>query len=86
VAARTPGTCEPDTPQMFETHTRGQTEGEQRENQTDAELPGTPIEAAGCGAMGCVSGSRLREVTDGSGRRRVLCPDCARRFASEGTA
>ena len=57
---------------------------EQRENQTDAELPGTPTEAFGCGATGCVSNDRLRKVTDGSGRRRVLCPDCARRFASGG--
>jgi hypothetical protein len=59
---------------------------EQRENQTDETLPGTPIEAFGCGATGCVSGSRLRKVTDGSGRRRVLCPDCARRFAGGGEA
>jgi len=58
---------------------------EQRHNQTDDTLPGTPTEAFGCGAMGCVSNDRLRKVTDG-GRRRVLCAQCARRFVSEGTA
>jgi hypothetical protein len=71
---------------MFQTHNTDASGDEQRENQTDAELPGTPIEAFGCGATGCVSGSRLRKVTDGSGRHRVLCADCARRFAGGGEA
>jgi len=71
---------------MFQTHNTDASGDEQKHNQTDAELPGTPTEAFGCGAMGCVSGSRLREVTDGSGRRRVMCAQCARRFVSEGTA
>ena len=72
---------------MTETHgtTASGDEQQQQQNQIDT-LPGAPTDAFGCGATGCVSNDRLRKMTDGSGRRRVLCADCARRFASEGTA
>ena len=61
-------------------------EDEQQKQPIDNTLPGTPTDAFVCGAAGCVSGSRLRKVTDGSGRRRVLCADCARQFAAGGEA
>ena len=70
---------------MTETHGTAASgdEQQQQQNQIDT-LPGTPTDAFVCGAAGCVSGTRLRQVTGRAGRRRVLCPQCARQFAVGG--
>lgn len=45
----------------------------------DEFVPGEPIEAHGCGAIGCHEREDLRRVVRG-GRQRVLCPDHAHGF------
>ena len=59
-------------------------EDEQQKQQIDNTLPGTPTDAFACGAAGCLKDTRLRQVTGPAGRRRVLCPECARGFAAGG--
>jgi len=41
---------------------------------------GEPVEATGCGALGCHHEENLRRVTAGDGRPRVLCPNHIRDF------
>ena len=65
---------------VHDTTTTDRTEYEQTTLNEPGGYSVEPVEAAGCGALGCHNGESLLEVTDHDGRRRVLCPDHAADF------